>query len=259
MATVGHLNPLYAKHGTPQNNPHHSNLGLYYEARHRNSPYHTHTGRGTYFDPVDVCSLPTLRETPSEHDSSGNSAVFDPATEFDDEAYRYYVTNGHVPHLPLGEEVFTYYSPHNGDPVLYYSGDEEVEGFDRRSPYNTRQSRDRVHSSASESSSVSRMGSAGSAMPPPTKKSQKSGSRHRRCSDSSDNGGFPTSSPSSATSSKSHQMGMKEKLRASLDKISLKPAFRWNSADKLSVLSTSSKSSKSKNGSKTARRCVLIL
>lgn len=167
MATVGHhVNSLHVKqqqhaatnphphhhhqqhnnsqqHHNHQDSPHHSNLGLYYEARNRTSPYATYrggSGGATYFEAptADVCQLPTLRETPSEHDSSGNSGVFDYVNDFEDEAYRYYVTNGHVPHLPLANsthEVFTYYSPHqNGSEASCYSGDEELESFGRPSP-----------------------------------------------------------------------------------------------------------------------------
>ena len=56
----------------------------------------------------------------------------------------------------------------------------------------------------------------------------------------SDNGGFESvaSKPS---------LGVKEKLRYSLDKLSIKSPFRWNSSDKLSPKSSKGSKAKSKN------------
>ena len=63
--------------------------------------------------------------------------------------------------------------------------------------------------------------------------------KKRQTSDSnSDNGGFESCTPKPA-------LGVKEKLRYSLDKLSLKSPFRWSSSDKLSK-STKSKSKNSR-------------
>ena len=71
----------------------------------------------------------------------------------DDEAYRYYVTNGHVPHLPLGNDALSYYSPHhqyhntnNGSEASCYSGDEELESYGGRPSSTSPQHRYRLHS-----------------------------------------------------------------------------------------------------------------
>ena len=58
------------------------------------------------------------------------------------------------------------------------------------------------------------------------KKNKKRTSHKTPYVDTSDNGGFESSSPKPA-------FGVKEKLRYSLDKINFKSPFRWNSSDKL--------------------------
>jgi len=70
-------------------------------------------------------------------------------------------------------------------------------------------------------------------------------SKFRRSSFSSDNGGFETHCNSPEINSKSH-MGVRERLRSSLDKISLKPAFRWGSSDKIQSNTNQSKSKNKK-------------
>ena len=62
---------------------------------------------------------------------------------------------------------------------------------------------------------------------------------HLNADSNSDNGGFEPGTPKPS-------LGVKEKLRHSLDKINLKNTFRWSSSDKLSSNARGSKS-KSKN------------
>ena len=90
-----------------------------------------------------------------------------------------------------------------------------------------------------QKTSKNKMGS-GSSVAKESEATTKSRYKKKQTNDSSsDNGGFETGTPKPA-------LGVKEKLRYSLDKLSLKSPFRWSSSDKISNNVKSSKS-KSKN------------
>lgn len=74
------------------------------------------------------------------------------------------------------------------------------------------------------------------------KKNKKRTSNKTMSVDSNDNGGFDSASPKPV-------LGVKDKLRFSLDKINLKSPFRWSSSDKLTHFATKANQSK-----KTSRR-----
>ncbi|XP_076812834.1 uncharacterized protein LOC143459518 isoform X2 [Clavelina lepadiformis] len=167
-----------------------------------------------YYTGNDVITLPTLPETPSESDD-----LFPPFPQGAlYEAERYYTTDG-VLSAPLeGKQVFKYYSPENGDQALVYYSAGEEEDIKRNSPGET--------SYRCYHQPGIKMGSGSSVIPEP-KPAHKTKKHRRGSNSSSDNGGFEPATPKPA-------LGVKEKLRSSFDKISLKTPFRWNSSDKLS-------------------------
>jgi len=200
------------------------------------------SGNG-YFAGVDIASLPPLPETPSEADELSHEF----SSRFIQEhgLVRYPIANHVSPYSPWeGQEV---YSPENVDQaVLYYSAEE----LDSESPYisgETCYARfNRGRPAAANASSGfqphSIMGSASSALSeqhPPTKSQKHKKGRNSSAYD--DSGSFESGTSKPA-------LGVKDKLRSSLDKISIKAPFRWSSSDKLTSnnVSSSSKSSKSK-------------
>jgi len=109
-----------------------------------------------------------------------------------------------------------------------------------------RSSSAQLRTDRSQKSPRNTMGSGSSVVKEPETINNRS--KKKQANDSnSDNGGFETGTPKPA-------LGVKEKLRCSLDKLRMKSPFRWSSSDKIS---NSGKNSKSK--SKNSRRLVIYL
>nr|CAB3262206.1 uncharacterized protein LOC100178688 [Phallusia mammillata] len=175
------------------------------------------------FAGIEIASLPPLPETPSEIDTE-QQLLYSAG----------YHTDDSNPYWD-GQEVFSYYSPDQTEgAVLYFSGDEEE--YHRRCSPGEQQYIRHQHPLNQNITPRNSMGSASSALN--EGQTGQRGKKNRRNSSGSDNGGFESTAPKTS-------LGVKEKLRSSLDKISLKP-FRWSSSDKLTHGAGSSKS-KSKN------------